>query len=306
MHPFLLHPHQAAARLNGLSLPSLALPRVEPFVPPRKRFQISSITLDLEFLGVKKASNAEQVDAPTLSDQLLRRFVSQVLTSDQRVNFEFQGTNYVFGVAGILVEGQDAAQQRGILSPKTQIIFQAVSGSGIKILNQRTAAKSLMLNVSFEQLGIGGMDKQFSEMFRRAFASRNFPPEVVQKLGITHVKGILLFGPPGTGKTLIARQIGKMLNGREPKIVNGPEVLSKFVGQSEENVRDLFKEAEAEQASAGDASELHIIIFDEIDSICKARGTSRDGTGVGDRRGSPTRHSLLCRPMNPLLACAAS
>lgn len=46
-----------------------------------------------------------------------------------------------------------------------------------------------------------------------------------------HVKGVLLYGPPGTGKTLIARQIGKMLNGKEPKIVNGPEVLNKFVGE---------------------------------------------------------------------------
>ena len=54
----------------------------------------------------------------------------------------------------------------------------------------------------------------------------------VERLGIRHVKGVLLFGPPGTGKTLIARQIGKMLNGKEPKIVNGPEVLNKFVGAS--------------------------------------------------------------------------
>lgn len=45
----------------------------------------------------------------------------------------------------------------------------------------------------------------------------------------------------GTGKTLIARQIGKMLNGKEPKIVNGPEVLNKYVGASEENIRNLFK-----------------------------------------------------------------
>jgi vesicle-fusing ATPase len=58
--------------------------------------------------------------------------------------------------------------------------------------------------------------------------------------------GILLYGPPGTGKTLMARQIGKMLNAREPKIVNGPEVLNKFVGQSEENIRKLFADAEKE------------------------------------------------------------
>jgi vesicle-fusing ATPase len=44
----------------------------------------------------------------------------------------------------------------------------------------------------------------------------------------------------------MARQIGKMLNGREPKIVNGPEILNKYVGQSEENIRNLFKEAEIE------------------------------------------------------------
>ena len=53
----------------------------------------------------------------------------------------------------------------------------------------------------------------------------------VERLGIRHVKGVLLYGPPGTGKTLIARQIGKMLNGKEPKVVNGPEVLNKFVGE---------------------------------------------------------------------------
>ena len=75
------------------------------------------------------------------------------------------------------------------------------------------------------------------------------------------------------GKTLIARQIGKMLNGREPKVVNGPEVLNKYVGASEENIRKLFADAEAEQAARGDASDLHVIIFDEIDAICKSRGS---------------------------------
>jgi vesicle-fusing ATPase len=73
-----------------------------------------------------------------------------------------------------------------------------------------------------------------------------------------------------------------MLNGKEPKIVNGPEVLSKYVGEAEENVRKLFAEADAEYKLKGDDSELHIIIFDEIDAICKTRGSVRDGTGVAD------------------------
>lgn len=61
------------------------------------------------------------------------------------------------------------------------------------------------------------------------------------------MKGILLYGPPGTGKTLMARQIGKMLNAREPKIVNGPQILDKYVGESEANIRRLFADAEEEE-----------------------------------------------------------
>ena len=81
---------------------------------------------------------------------------------------------------------------------------------------------------------------------------------------------------------MIARQIGKALNAREPKIVNGPEILNKFVGGSEEKIRELFAEAEKEQAEAGDNSMLHIIILDEMDAICKQRGSVKDGTGVSD------------------------
>jgi vesicle-fusing ATPase len=59
----------------------------------------------------------------------------------------------------------------------------------------------------FNKMGIGGLDKEFNTIFRRAFASRVFPPEVIHQLGMKHVRGILLFGPPGTGKTLMARLV---------------------------------------------------------------------------------------------------
>lgn len=137
-------------------------------------------------------------------------------------------------------------------------------------------------NFKFGDLGIGGLDDELLVIFRRAFTARLFPPEFIRSLGIPPVRGILLHGPPGTGKTLIARQIGKVLKAHEPKIVNGPEILNKYVGQSEENIRNLFKEAEAELKAKGDASQLHVIIFDEIDAICKQRGSRGDSTGVGD------------------------
>ena len=177
-------------------------------------------------------------------------------------------------------------ESRGILFNGTTINFykDAKTGINIKGSNRRAAPNSVIRpDFKFENMGIGGLDTEFAAIFRRAFASRIFPPGLADKLGIQHVRGILLYGPPGTGKTLIARQIGKMLNAREPKVINGPEVLNKYVGQSEENVRKMFEDAEKEQKEKGDESGLHIIIFDELDAVCKQRGSGAGGgTGVGD------------------------
>lgn len=142
--------------------------------------------------------------------------------------------------------------------------------------------QQVIQSFKLENLGIGGLRDEFTKVFQRAFASRALPLSILKKLGIKHVKGVLLYGPPGTGKTLIARKIGEILNCREPKIVNGPELFSKYVGQSEENVRKLFAEAISENAAKGEQSQLHLIIFDEFDSLCKQRGGERSDVGVGD------------------------
>jgi vesicle-fusing ATPase len=125
---------------------------------------------------------------------------------------------------------------------------------------------------NFASLGIGGLDEQMKTIFRRAFASRMFPPSFNRELGLTHVKGMVLYGPPGTGKTLIARQIGRALNCAPPKIVTGPDVLSKYFGESEANIRELFADAESDYAAMGDESRLHLVIIDEMDAICRTRG----------------------------------
>ena len=170
-----------------------------------------------------------------------------------------------------------------LLSTTSSLTF--VKGSqNVNITNDENETNNLFKSDwSFEEMGVGGLDKEFSTLFRRAFASRIYPQKIVKQLGINHVKGILLYGPPGTGKTLMARQIGKMLNCVEPKIVNGPEIFDKMVGESEKKIRDLFKEAEQDEAENGDNAQLHLIIMDEIDSICKKRGSVNNGTGVNDQ-----------------------
>ncbi|GAW80788.1 N-ethylmaleimide-sensitive fusion protein [Plasmodium gonderi] len=173
---------------------------------------------------------------------------------------------------------------RGILFENTECVFISMSDGKLFIESKKVLKKNIIKsNFNFEELGIGALDEEFKTIFRRTFASRIYPNYIIKQLGIKHVKGLILYGPPGTGKTLIARQIGKTLNAREPKIINGPEILNKYVGQSEENIRNLFKDAELEYKQSGENSLLHIIILDEIDAICRQRGSAASsGTGVND------------------------
>ena len=82
---------------------------------------------------------------------------------------------------------------------------------------------------------------------------------------------------------MLARELSRILGAREPQIVNGPEILDKFIGEAERRVRELFAPAEREYEEVGDASALHIIILDEMDAIARKRGSmTSDTTGVRD------------------------
>jgi len=147
-----------------------------------------------------------------------------------------------------------------------------------RLIETRSVANSL--GMTFDK--VGGLDSQLDSIARRVLASRA-NPAAAKRLGINHVRGILLSGPPGCGKTLLARELSKLLGAREPQIVNGPEILDKFIGEAEKKVRDLFAPAEKEYAQVGDKSALHMIILDEMDAIARKRGSaSSDTTGVRD------------------------
>ena len=170
----------------------------------------------------------------------------------------------------------------GFLAMDTNIEL-ASENNKYKINSKQMKAKRLTkFGFNFNEMGVGGLDTEISNIFRRAFTTRLYPTAYLEKYGIHHVKGILLYGPPGTGKTLIARTLANALNVAEFKVVNGPELFDKYVGETEKKIRDLFANAEKDQKENGDEAGLHVIVFDEIDSICKARGTVTSGTGVND------------------------
>ena len=117
---------------------------------------------------------------------------------------------------------------------------------------------------------IGGLDEEL-ELVREMIELPLSEPAVFTRLGIEPPKGVLLHGPPGTGKTLIAKAVANEVNATF-KTISGPEIMSKYKGESEERLRDTF-EAAADNAPA-------IIFFDEIDSIA---GKREDGGDVENR-----------------------
>ena len=106
-------------------------------------------------------------------------------------------------------------------------------------------------------------------------------PEIFEKLGIEAPKGVLLYGPPGTGKTLLAKAVANESQAHFISI-SGPEIMSKFYGESEARLREIFKEAREKAPS--------IIFVDEIDSIAPKR---EEVTGEVERRVVSQMLSLM-------------
>ncbi|KAH7146048.1 P-loop containing nucleoside triphosphate hydrolase protein [Dactylonectria macrodidyma] len=268
----------------------------DPFATGGKAY-LGSIDLEIGFASPNKKTEVPY-DEDELSKMFIDTYQNQVLSPSQRILMDVRIIPLLIvvktvGLVDLAMSSDDSGKQthrephaRGILTSQSRVLFHRDGKGDFNLKPSMSKPNSnaiLAPDFKFEDMGIGGLGDEFATIFRRAFASRVFPPGLVAKIGIPHVKGMLLYGPPGTGKTLIARQIGKMLNARPPKVINGPEVLNKYVGQSEENIRKLFADAEKEYKEKGDESSLHIIIFDELDAVCKQRGSGAGGgTGVGD------------------------
>lgn len=149
------------------------------------------------------------------------------------------------------------------------VVTQAQPRADAVIFNQGTqivftdkAPRQAMGNIpkiSYED--IGGLDREIAKV-REMIELPLKHPELFERLGVEAPKGVLLHGPPGTGKTLLAKAVANETNASFYHI-GGPEIMSKFYGESEERLREIFKEAQENAPS--------IIFIDEIDSIAPKR-----------------------------------
>ncbi len=155
------------------------------------------------------------------------------------------------------------------LSPQADAVIIAENTEIILSEEPPRVLTSSVPRVTYED--IGGLKNEIQKV-REMIELPLKHPELFERLGVEAPKGVLLYGPPGTGKTLLAKAVANETNANFYSI-SGPEIMSKYYGESEQRLRDIFKEAQEKAPS--------IIFIDEIDSIAPKR---EETTGEVEKR----------------------
>jgi transitional endoplasmic reticulum ATPase len=192
---------------------------------------------------------------PPIDERYLADALESVpLIKGDNVMVPYFGGRLMFQVIGVTPPAVDAV----LVTQKT--IFN---------IAERGTSLDRGTRVTYED--IGGLKEEIQKV-REMIELPLRHPEIFEKLGIEAPKGVLLYGPPGTGKTLLAKAVANESNAHFISI-SGPEIMSKFYGESEARLREIFKEAKEKAPS--------IIFIDEIDSIAPKR---EEVTGEVERR----------------------
>jgi len=199
------------------------------------------------------------------SEQLVKMLENRVITKGDILSFNAMGSRIDFIVIDFSPKA-DAVR----IHLDTKISISEKTHKELEELEAR--------RVTYED--IGGLEEEIQKI-REMIELPIRHPELFKRIGIDPPKGVLLHGPPGTGKTLLARAVAYETEAHFITI-SGPEIMSKFYGQSEENLRKVFEEAKEMAPS--------IIFIDELDSIAPKRG---EVTGEVERRVVAQLLSLL-------------
>jgi transitional endoplasmic reticulum ATPase len=189
-------------------------------------------------------SPAEELNVVGLDEHLPELLEGRVVTKGDMIPINMVGRKIGFLVTTIVPTGGPV-----IIDARTEFVIGSVPKSGTKGV----------LRVNYED--IGGLRNEIQKV-REMIELPMRHPEIFDRIGIEAPKGVLLYGPPGTGKTLLTKAVANETNANFFSI-GGPEIMSKFYGESEERLRETFKQAQENAPS--------IIFIDEIDSIAPKR-----------------------------------
>ena len=215
----------------------------------------SVIVRKIKAVPAEKAIVAPLEAIPPIDERYLADALESVpIIKGDNVMVPYFGGRLTFQVIGVTPANADA-----VLVTQKTIFHIAEKGETLRGVPQ----------VTYED--IGGLREEIQKV-REMIELPLRHPEIFEKLGIEAPKGVLLHGPPGTGKTLLAKAVANESNSHFISI-SGPEIMSKFYGESEARLREIFKEAKEKAPS--------IMFVDEIDSIAPKR---EEVTGEVERR----------------------
>ena len=223
----------------------------------------AGVSLD-ERVGIKKvvAKNAEKITfSPTEQLRLQggEEYLKQVLNGRAIAKGDTITLNVMGNKIDLIVTSFSPSGDAVLICDSTEV----------KVSDKPAANKGDVPKVSYDDIGgLGDAVKKIREMVELPLRH----PELFKRLGVEAPKGVLLHGPPGTGKTMLAKAVAGETSSNFVSI-GGPEIVSKFYGESEGKLREIFKEAEENAPS--------IIFIDEIDSIAPKR---EEVTGEEERR----------------------
>ncbi len=221
-----------------------------------------------DFITVRKAKTAVATSVSLLSvtknslgnakDFFHQKLQGRAISIGDKMRFGSMENIFEYKVTKI-----EPDRKSVIVNDQTDILIESASLEG------KTESK-VIPRVSYED--IGGLDETIQQLREMVELPMRYP-ELFQRLGVKPPKGVLLHGPPGTGKTLLAKAVASESTSHFIH-VSGPEIMSKFYGESEQKIREIFDEAAQNEPS--------IIFIDEIDSIAPKRDDQ--GSGEVERR----------------------
>ena len=217
--------------------------------------KISVKTVDAKQAQSIVVSPIEKLSAEGLQEYMQANYDGHVLTTGDTLIV----TTQLGGKTQLIITSTTPASKPVIVTDQTEFKL----GSMTKAIDQSVP------RITYDDLG--GLKKEVQKI-REMIELPMRHPELFEKLGVEAPKGVLMYGPPGTGKTLLAKAVAGETNSHFISL-SGPEIMGKYYGESEERLRDIFKQAEENAPS--------IIFIDEVDSIAPKR---EEVTGEVEKR----------------------